>query len=99
MPRFRPGSVTVALAPNRTVAACCIGWFDPVSNHAEIEPLGTHRDYRRLGLASAIVREAQHRAWAEGATEVLVWNDRPTTQPPTACTPGPECHPAATSWK
>jgi GNAT superfamily N-acetyltransferase len=75
MPQFRPDLVTVALAPNGTVAACCIGWFDPVSNHAEIEPLGTHRDYRRLGLGAAIVREVQHRVWAEGATEMLVWND------------------------
>jgi GNAT superfamily N-acetyltransferase len=80
MPQFRPDLVTVALAPNGTVAACCIGWFDPVSNHAEIEPLGTHRDYRRIGLGAAIVREVQHRAWAAGASEMLVWND-PTANP------------------
>jgi GNAT superfamily N-acetyltransferase len=75
MPQFRPDLVTVALAPDGTVAACCIGWVDPVSNHAEIEPLGTLRDYRRLGLGRAIVREVQHRAWQAGATEMLVWNN------------------------
>jgi GNAT superfamily N-acetyltransferase len=51
------------------------------SNHAEIEPLGTHSDYRRLGLGTAIVREIQRRAWENGATEVLVWND-PLNNPP-----------------
>ena len=80
MPHFRPDLVTVALAPDGTVAACCIGWMDECSATLEIEPLGTHRDYRRLGLGHAIVKEVQHRAWANGATRVLVWND-PSSNP------------------
>jgi GNAT superfamily N-acetyltransferase len=80
MPGFRPELVTIAIAPDDTVAACCIGWLDERSATLEIEPLGTHRDYRRLGLAHAIVKEVQHRAWANGARHVLVWND-PATNP------------------
>jgi GNAT superfamily N-acetyltransferase len=80
MPQFRPDLVTIAVAPGGTVASYCIGWLDPVSETLEIEPLGTHRDYRRLGLASAVVREVQHRAWINGAKRVLVWND-PSTNP------------------
>jgi len=80
MPGFRPDLVTVAIAPDGVVAACCIGWLDQRSATLEIEPLGTHRDYRRLGLAHALVKEVQHRAWANGARHVLVWNDR-TTNP------------------
>jgi GNAT superfamily N-acetyltransferase len=80
MPGFRPDLVTIAIAPDGTVAACCIGWMDQRSATLEIEPLGTHRDYRRLGLAHAVVKEVQHRAWANGARHVLVWNDR-TTNP------------------
>jgi GNAT superfamily N-acetyltransferase len=80
MPQFRPGMVTIALAPDGTVASCCIGWLDERSETLEIEPLGTHRDFRRRGLAHAVVKEVQHRAWANGAKHVLVWND-PTTNP------------------
>jgi GNAT superfamily N-acetyltransferase len=74
MPQFRADLVTVAIAPDGRVAACCIGWVDKQSATLEIEPLGTHRDFRRLGLGRAIVKEVQHRAWANGATRVLVWN-------------------------
>jgi GNAT superfamily N-acetyltransferase len=80
MPQFRADLVTVAIAPDGRVAACCVGWLDERSATLEIEPLGTHRDFRRLGLGHAIVKEVQHRAWANGATKVLVWND-PATNP------------------
>ena len=80
MPQFRADLVTIALAPDGTVAASCIGWLDERSQTLEIEPLGTHRDHRRLGLAHAVVKEVQHRAWANGARHVLVWND-PATNP------------------
>jgi GNAT superfamily N-acetyltransferase len=79
-PQFRPDLVTIALAPDGTVASYCIGWLDERSQTLEIEPLGTHRDYRRLGLAHAVVKEVQHRAWANGAKHVLVWNN-PNTNP------------------
>jgi GNAT superfamily N-acetyltransferase len=79
-PQFRPDLVTIALAPDGTVASYCIGWLDERSATLEIEPLGTHRDYRRLGLAHAVVKEVQHRAWANGAKHVLVWNN-PNTNP------------------
>ena len=78
MPGFRADLVTIALSPGGTVASYCIGWMDERSATLEIEPLGTHRDYRRLGLAHAVVREVQHRAWANGAKRVLVWNDPET---------------------
>ena len=80
MPQFRPELVTVAIAPDGRVAACCVGWMDERSATLEIEPLGTHRDFRRLGLGHAIVKEVQHRAWASGATRVLVWNQRESNE-------------------
>jgi GNAT superfamily N-acetyltransferase len=80
MPQFRPDLVTIAIAPDGTVASYCIGWMDVQSATLEIEPLGTHRDHRRLGLAHAVVREVQHRAWEHGARHVLVWNN-PITNP------------------
>jgi GNAT superfamily N-acetyltransferase len=80
-PQFRPDLVTIALAPDGTVASYCIGWMDEQSETLEIEPLGTHRDYRRLGLAHAVVKEVQHRAWADGAKHVLVWNEPAVNAP------------------
>ena len=80
MPQFRADLVTIVLAPDGTVASYCIGWLDERSHTLEIEPLGTHREYRRRGLATSVVHEVIHRAWANGAKHVLVWND-PQTNP------------------
>ena len=49
--------------------------MDELSGILEIEPLGTHRDYRRLGLARAVVIEVIRRAAKAGARDVLVWNE------------------------
>lgn len=81
MPQFRPALVTIALAPDGTMASYCIGWLDDRTQTLEIEPLGTHRYYRRLHLATAVVREVTHRAWANGAKQVLVWNNPKTNAP------------------
>jgi GNAT superfamily N-acetyltransferase len=80
MPQFRADLVTVAIAPDGRVSACCVGWMDEESATLEIEPLGTNRDFRRLGLGRAIVKEVQHRAWANGAKRVLVWNQRESNE-------------------
>jgi GNAT superfamily N-acetyltransferase len=77
MPDFRRDLVPVALAPDGTPAAYCIGWYDAASRSVEIEPLGTHRDHRRLGLARAIVRDIHRRAWRVGARSVMVWATDP----------------------
>jgi GNAT superfamily N-acetyltransferase len=74
MPDFHPELVTIAFASDGTPAAYCIGWPDPISRTLEIEPLGTHRGYRRLGLARAVVHEVTRRAWQNGMEHVLVWN-------------------------
>jgi GNAT superfamily N-acetyltransferase len=81
MPQFRPELVTIAFSPDGTPAASCIGWFDPMSDTLEIEPLGTHRAFRRLGLARAVVDEAARRARQAGARDVLVWNNPRTNAP------------------
>jgi len=81
MPQFRPDLVTIVLAPDGTPAAYCIGWYDETSRTLEIEPLGTHRDFRRRHLARAVVQEVIHRAYENGAHHVLVWNNPATNAP------------------
>jgi GNAT superfamily N-acetyltransferase len=73
MPDFRYELVPVIRAPDGVLAAYCISWWDPRSSSVEIEPLGTHPDHRRRGLARAIVREVARRAWQMRAKYVLVW--------------------------
>jgi ribosomal protein S18 acetylase RimI-like enzyme len=73
MPDFRYDLVPVVATSDGALAAYCMSWWDPRSNSVEIEPLGTHPDFRRMGLARAIVREVLRRSWALRATYVLVW--------------------------
>jgi ribosomal protein S18 acetylase RimI-like enzyme len=73
MPDFRYDLVPIVAASDGSLAAYCMSWWDPRSKSVEIEPLGTHPDFRRKGLARAIVREVFRRSWALGATYVLVW--------------------------
>jgi GNAT superfamily N-acetyltransferase len=73
MPDFRYDMVPVVRAADGTLAAYCMSWWDERSASVEIEPLGTHPDYRRMGLARAIVHEVARRAWGLHARYVLVW--------------------------
>jgi len=72
-PDFRREMVPVALAPGGRPAAYCIAWLDTPSQSVEIEPLGTHPDYRRRGLGRAIVHEVFRLARERGARSVMVW--------------------------
>ena len=79
MPQFDRAMVPIVAAPDGTLAAFCIGWFDPVTRWTEIEPLGTHPDHTRRGLGHAVVREVIHRSWERGAVAVMVWATDPAS--------------------
>jgi GNAT superfamily N-acetyltransferase len=59
-------------APDGTMASSAIMWLDEANRTAEFEPVGTHPDYRRLGLARAMMLHGMHRARAAGATHMTV---------------------------
>ena len=48
----------VAVAPDGKFAAFCTARIDPLSKIAELEPVGTHPDHRKRGLARAVVCES-----------------------------------------
>jgi ribosomal protein S18 acetylase RimI-like enzyme len=73
MPDFRYDLTPIVTNADDALAAYCISWWDPGSAAVEIEPLGTHPAFRRMGLANAIVHEVLRRSWALGARYVLVW--------------------------
>lgn len=59
-------------APDGTMASSTIMWLDEANKTVEFEPVGTHPDYRRLGLARAMMLHGMHLARAAGATHATV---------------------------
>ena len=55
MPQYRPEVDLVAVTEDGRLAAFCIGWLHPLQPLAQIEPMGVHPDFQRLGLGQAIL--------------------------------------------
>lgn len=55
------------VAPDGTFASFCIVWFGAENRRGWYEPVGTHPEHRRLGLASAVINEGLRRIKALGA--------------------------------
>lgn len=53
-------------------AAFCIYWIDDVNRIGLFEPVGTHPDFRRRGLAKAILESGLQRMKAEGMETAVV---------------------------
>lgn len=51
----------IAVAPNGEFAAFATFRLDPISKIVEVEPVGTHSNHRKLGLASAVICEGLNR--------------------------------------
>jgi mycothiol synthase len=71
-PTYRPELDIVAVAPDGTFAAFVLCWYDEESRVGLLEPVGTHADHRRRGLASAVCKEALRRLRALGAERASV---------------------------
>lgn len=70
---WRPELDQVIEAPDGTLAACCIIWLDEVNKVAELEPVGTHPEFRRMGLARAVCLSAMEAARDLGAEHAIVY--------------------------
>ena len=69
---YRPELDVVVEAPDGRIAAYCLAWLDEENRAGELEPVGTHGDFRRLGLARAACTEALRRLHAAGADVCVV---------------------------
>jgi ribosomal protein S18 acetylase RimI-like enzyme len=75
---YREKLDAVIEGPDGSLAAFCLAWLDAANGAGELEPVGTHPDHRRLGLASAASLEALRRLRALGADTCVVYAaDRP----------------------
>lgn len=59
-------------APDGTLVASAIIWFDEATRTAEFEPVGTHEDFRRQGLGVALQVHGMHLARTAGARRMFV---------------------------
>ncbi|KOV64812.1 GCN5 family acetyltransferase [Streptomyces sp. NRRL WC-3618] len=71
-PPYRGDLHVLVQAPDGTMAASTIMWLDEMNRTAEFEPVGTHPDFRRLGLGRAMLLHGMHLARAAGATHMTV---------------------------
>jgi ribosomal protein S18 acetylase RimI-like enzyme len=71
-PAYRAGLDCVVEAPDGSIAAFTLAWLDDRNGVGQFEPVGTHADHRRLGLARAVGLYALRRLREEGATSALV---------------------------
>lgn len=65
----------VIVAPNGGFAAFCIGWLDHTNGVGLFEPVGTHRDHRRMGLSRALMTWTLHHMRDQGMSRAILWHE------------------------
>ena len=70
---YRADLDCVVVAPDGSLAAFCLAWLDRENGVGEFEPVGTHPDHRRRGLATAVSTYALHRLREAGAHTAVVY--------------------------
>jgi ribosomal protein S18 acetylase RimI-like enzyme len=69
---YRDNLDFVVEAPDGTLAASAIGWYDEENCTGEFEPVGTHPDYRQKGIGRALMLFGCERFRDAGATRAIV---------------------------
>jgi mycothiol synthase len=71
-PVYGPSLDLATLTPDQRMASFCIAWPDPVNHIGLFEPVGTHPDFRNLGLGKAVMIEGLRRLQNYGMTAAMV---------------------------
>lgn len=75
VPHYRLEDDLVVEAPDGSLAAFALTWYDPDGFVGELEPVGTHPHHQRRGLSRAVVTAAVKRLHDRGARVVQVYSD------------------------
>ncbi|MCW4037134.1 MAG: GNAT family N-acetyltransferase [Candidatus Bathyarchaeota archaeon] len=67
-PDYRKDLDLYVVAPNGDYASFCTVWIDVKNKYGNFEPVGTHVEYRRMGLARAVMFEGFRRMIQYGVT-------------------------------
>ena len=79
---YRSSLDWVAEAPDGRLASFCLAWLDEENRVGEFEPVGTHEDFRRRGLARAVCTAALRALREQGADRAIVYSvDAPQQGP------------------
>jgi ribosomal protein S18 acetylase RimI-like enzyme len=70
---YRADLDCVVEAPDGRFVSYVLCWYDDANRVGEFEPVGTHPDYRRMGLGAAACRYALQRLHEEGAQQAIVY--------------------------
>jgi len=71
-PGYDPDREIVAESPDGRIAAFAVYWVDDRNKIGHFEPVGTHREFHRRGLASAVMSHAMARMKARGLATATV---------------------------
>jgi ribosomal protein S18 acetylase RimI-like enzyme len=74
-PGYDPSREILAEAPDGRIAAFAVYWVDERNRTGHLEPVGTHRDFQRRGLARAVLLHALREMRAQGMTLATVNHD------------------------
>ena len=74
LPHYRLEDDLVVEAPDGSLAAFAMAWWDPDGRVGEFEPVGTHPDHQRKGLSRALLAWGLRRYAARGARVVQVYS-------------------------
>lgn len=77
LPGYRYDLDVLVEAPDGSFAAFAMCWLDREAALGYLEPVGTHQDHRRLGLAKAVTAFGLRRLREEGARDAMVYADTP----------------------
>jgi mycothiol synthase len=72
-PGYDPTLDIVTVTPDGSFASFALGWFDPINRVGEFEPVGTHPDFQRRGLAKAVILAGMRQMQSRGAESVIVY--------------------------
>ncbi len=74
-PDYRPHLDLFVVAPSGEYASFCTIWLDEENEYGVLEPVGTHIEYRKLGLARSLLREAFRRMADHGVRRSYMSSD------------------------
>ncbi|GGH13037.1 GNAT family N-acetyltransferase [Paenibacillus segetis] len=76
-PDYNPELDLCIINESGEVVSFCGIWLDEVNQVAILEPVGTHKDYRRRGLGKTVIYEGFNRLKGLGVVKVYVGSDQP----------------------
>lgn len=76
-PDYRKDFDLFIVAPNGDYASFCTVWIDEVNKYGNFEPVGTHDEYQRMGLGTALLTEGFRRMYNYGLSRSFMDSGNP----------------------